>query len=165
MRETLPVIDMSPLFGRSDERGRDEVARRIETACRDTGFFYAVGHGVSDGTLRRLEEASRRFFALPVATKLKIGMSRGGKAWRGYFPVGGELTSGKPDLKEGIYLGTELPADHPRVKAGWPLHGANVWPEEVRLHGGDDARRACIDGRDRREPRSRGRLLFAHVHG
>jgi isopenicillin N synthase-like dioxygenase len=42
--------------------------------------------------------------------------------------VGGELTSGKPDLKEGLYLGTELPADHPKVKAGVPLHGANLFP-------------------------------------
>src|SRR5438876_583602 len=37
-----------------------------------------------------------------------LHMSRGGRAWRGYFPVGGELTSGKPDLKEGIYFGAEL---------------------------------------------------------
>ena len=28
-------------------------------------------------------------------------MERGGRAWRGYFPVGAELTSGQPDLKEG----------------------------------------------------------------
>ena len=40
-------------------------------------------------------------------------MARGGRAWRGWFPVGGELTSGVPDLKEGIYFGAELPADAP----------------------------------------------------
>ena len=43
-------------------------------------------------------------------------MERGGRAWRGYFPVGGELTSGLPDQKEGLYLGAELPADHPLRK-------------------------------------------------
>ncbi len=32
--------------------------------------------------------------------KMRIPMSRGGRAWRGFFPVGGELTSGKPDMKE-----------------------------------------------------------------
>jgi isopenicillin N synthase-like dioxygenase len=58
-------------------------------------------------------------------------MAKGGRAWRGFFPLGGELTSGRPDGKEGLYFGSELPADHPRVKAGWPLHGANLWPEEV----------------------------------
>jgi isopenicillin N synthase-like dioxygenase len=56
-------------------------------------------------------------------------MSRGGRAWRGYFPVGGELTSGRPDLKEGIYFGEELNADDARVRAGLPLHGSNLFPD------------------------------------
>jgi isopenicillin N synthase-like dioxygenase len=81
--------------------------------------------------VERLEDASRRFFALPPADKMEIEMARGGRAWRGYFPVGGELTSGKPDQKEGLYLGTDLPSDHERVRAGWPLHGANLWPARV----------------------------------
>ena len=50
-------------------------------------------------------------------------MARGGPAWRGYFPVGAELTSGQPDLKEGLYFGAELGDDDPRVRAGLPLHG------------------------------------------
>lgn len=127
---TLPVIDMAPLFDRH-AHGRAAVARAIEAACRDSGFFYAAGHGVGEDTLRALDEASRRFFALPMAEKMRIEMARGGTAWRGFFPVGGELTSGRPDRKEGLYFGTELPAGHPRVKAGWPLHGANLWPAQV----------------------------------
>ena len=55
-------------------------------------------------------------------------MSRGGRAWRGYFPVGRELTSGKPDRKEGLYFGAELSADDPAVRAGTPLHGPNLFP-------------------------------------
>jgi isopenicillin N synthase-like dioxygenase len=58
-------------------------------------------------------------------------MSLGGRAWRGYFPVGGELTSGNPDLKEGIYFGAELEDDHPLVKAGTPLHGPNLFPAGI----------------------------------
>jgi len=34
-------------------------------------------------------------------------------AWRGWFPVGGELTSGEPDRKEGVYFGAELGPDDP----------------------------------------------------
>src|SRR5690606_28011674 len=73
----------------------------------------------------------RTFFALPEATKMEIAMAKGGRAWRGFFPLGGELTSGRPDGKEGLYFGTELSAEHPRVKARWPLHGPNLWPAAV----------------------------------
>jgi isopenicillin N synthase-like dioxygenase len=56
-------------------------------------------------------------------------MPRAGVAWRGWFPVGGELTSGRPDRKEGIYFGEEHGADHPGVISGRPLHGSNLFPE------------------------------------
>lgn len=126
---SLPVIDIAPLL----EGGRrgDGVARAIERACRDTGFFYIAGHGVDADVVARLDRASRAFFALPPEEKMTIAMARGGRAWRGFFPVGGELTSGKPDLKEGVYFGTELDADDPRVRAGVPMHGGNLWPAAV----------------------------------
>ena len=57
----------------------------------------------------------------------------GGRAWRGYFPVGGELTSGRPDLKEGLYFGAELDDDHPLVRAGTPMHGRNLFPSRIPL--------------------------------
>ena len=125
----IPVIDVSALV--SGKEDRDEVAGRIGQACRDWGFFYIVGHGVDEHLQRRLEEVSRQFFAQDLETKLEIKMSLGGRAWRGYFPVGGELTSGKPDLKEGIYFGAELEDDHPLVIAGTPLHGPNLFPADI----------------------------------
>jgi isopenicillin N synthase-like dioxygenase len=70
--------------------------------------------------------AGRRFFALDAREKATIAMARGGRAWRGYFAVGDELTSGRPDRKEGLYFGAELDA---RVRA--PLHGANLFPAQV----------------------------------
>lgn len=131
MAGRLPVIDMAPLFRREDAAGRTAVAKEIEAACRASGFFYVTGHGVTEEILANLDTASRKFFDLPEDVKLRIPMSRGGRAWRGFFPLGGELTSGRPDGKEGLYFGTELPPDHPRVQGGWPLHGANLWPAEV----------------------------------
>jgi isopenicillin N synthase-like dioxygenase len=107
------------------------VARQVQAACRDYGFFYVTGHGVPAGLIAELAEASAEFFALPVSEKTRIAMERGGRAWRGYFPVGGELTSGVPDLKEGLYFGAELPGDDPRVLAGLPLHGRNLFPAQV----------------------------------
>jgi isopenicillin N synthase-like dioxygenase len=125
----VPLIDVAPLVARSGDRSR--VASAIARACRDSGFFYIVGHAVDEQVQRRLEEASRRFFAQDLATKMEIAMKLGGRAWRGYFPVGAELTSGKADVKEGIYFGAELGPEHPRVKDGTPLHGANLFPRRV----------------------------------
>ena len=125
---SLPVIDMSALFGR-DPAARLTVAAAIAAACEDDGFFYVVGHGVAPGVLQRLEAEARTFFDLPTAQKQTIAMAHGGVAWRGWFPLGGELTSGRPDNKEGLYLGEELGEADPRVAAGWPLHGANLWPD------------------------------------
>ena len=121
------MIDVAPL--RRGGGGRDEVVRRLDAACRGDGFFYVVGHGVDDALAERVDRLARRFFALPDDEKARIGMARGGRAWRGWFPLGGELTSGVPDRKEGLYFGAELGADHPRVAAGVPLHGANLFPE------------------------------------
>lgn len=124
--EQLPVIDVAPLVGGGDTRA---VAVQIGAACRDTGFFYVVGHGVDPALGARLEALSRAFFAQDLDTKMRIRMGHGGRAWRGYFPVGGELTSGVPDDKEGIYFGAELPDADPRVAAGTPLHGRNLFPD------------------------------------
>lgn len=51
-------------------------------------------------------------------------MSLSGKAWRGYFPVGEELTSGHPDAKEGIYFGEEATSASKIL-----MHGHNLYPE------------------------------------
>ena len=128
----VPVIDVGPL--RSVEARPDalaRVARAIDAACRDTGFFCVTGHGVDPALLASLEGAARRFFALPAADKSELAMARAGRAWRGWFPLGGELTSGRPDQKEGLYFGEELPPDDPRVQAGRPLHGPNLFPATV----------------------------------
>jgi isopenicillin N synthase-like dioxygenase len=34
-------------------------------------------------------------------------------------------------MKEGIYFGSDLDADHPLVKAGTPLHGPNLFPSNM----------------------------------
>ncbi|MFP2959052.1 2-oxoglutarate and iron-dependent oxygenase domain-containing protein [Myxococcus sp. 1LA] len=147
----LPVIDMASLFDTTRVTERARVAREIEQACRDSGFFYVTGHGVSADVLARLERESHRFFALPRAAKEAIAMAKGGVAWRGWFPLGGELTSGMPDRKEGLYLGTELGSEHPRVKAGWRCTAPTCGPGRCR----SCARRCSTTWTPARAPRMR----------
>ena len=109
----VPVIDVSALSEApwpmqspdAPTAAVADVARQIDSACREVGFFTIVGHGIDPGLLTGLEERCRRFFALPEAEKARISMSRGGRAWRGWFPLDRELTSGAPDHKEGVYFG------------------------------------------------------------
>ena len=129
----LPVIDVSPLLAATPDRAA--VAAQIGQACRAHGFFYVTGHGVDAASVRRLETLSHEFFALDEADKMQWRMALGGRAWRGYFRLGGELTSAKPDWKEGLYLGTELPDDHPTVVARTPVHGRNLFPDVDGLKG------------------------------
>lgn len=126
---SVPVIDIGALVHRS--AGEHEVARAVDHACRTSGFFYVVNHGVDAALEARLRALAAGFFAQPEETKMRIAMAGGGRAWRGYFPVGAELTSGKPDLKEGLYFGAELDDAHEEVRRGTPLHGKNLFPAEL----------------------------------
>ncbi len=128
-RDPLPLINVAALLDPTS--GTDElaeVAEAIDHACRSVGFFSIVGHGIPADLQRQLETASHSFFARPDAEKSEIAMIAAGAAWRGWFPLGGELTSGTPDRKEGIYFGSEHPVDHPRVAASVALHGRNQFP-------------------------------------
>src|SRR5688572_3070163 len=118
MKPQIPIVSLEAA----------DKASQLERACREFGFFYLVDHGVDEQLQQSLEAAATEFFAQDLSKKLEIEMAHGGKAWRGYFPVEGELTSGKPDLKEGIYFGAELDGNHPMVKSGTPLHGPNLFP-------------------------------------
>jgi len=109
---TLPIVDPTDA----------DASARIDAACRQVGFFAVP----LDEHLRPLRDEviaiAAEFFALPEAEKANVSMAVGGTAWRGWFPLGGELTSGVPDRKEGYYFGAQLPPD-PR-----PMHGPNIWP-------------------------------------
>jgi polar amino acid transport system ATP-binding protein len=127
----LPVIDLSSLS--DGPAARRKLAEDLDAACRRFGFFYLVGHGVPTDRVDSLMTSAREFFSSPLEDKRAIHMSKGGRAWRGYFQLGEELTSGRPDGKEGIYFGTELNESDPRVQAGTPLHGKNLFPSTPKL--------------------------------
>ena len=107
---TIPVIDVAHLLAEPDGGPRAaKVATAIDRACRDVGFFLITGYDavLPPALLSELESLARAFFAQGAREKEEIAMARAGPAWRGWFPLGGELTSGKRDGKEGIYFGTE----------------------------------------------------------
>jgi isopenicillin N synthase-like dioxygenase len=112
---SVPVIDIADV---------DE-SSAIDLACRESGFFAIRGDDDMSQHRLRVIAAAQRLFQLPDDAKQRVSLAVGGTAWRGWFPLEGELTSGVPDLKEGFYVGREQPP------SAVPLHGPNVWPVEV----------------------------------
>lgn len=122
---SIPIIDVSPLLDSKlgpDHPQVQTCAQQMHQALRETGFLYIKNHGILENLQNKIFDLAKNFFAEDQETKMQIAMPKAGLAWRGYFPVGGELTSGRPDQKEGIYFGTELPPSKE------PLHGPNQWP-------------------------------------
>ncbi|WP_353234311.1 2-oxoglutarate and iron-dependent oxygenase domain-containing protein [Diaphorobacter ruginosibacter] len=125
----LPVIDLSEL----DKSGsHDAFHARLARIARDTGFFYLEGHGIDVDRIREVERLTREVFKLSPGAKNAIAI-RNTPHFRGYTGVGGEITRLRPDLREQLDFGEELPAvassgpDHP---AWWALQGPNQWPDE-----------------------------------
>ena len=103
--EHIPLIDVRALVDpASSVPERRAVAGRLGEACRESGFFYVVGHGVDEGLQARLETLSRRFFALPVEEKLSIRMARGGPGVARLFPRRGRADLGPPGPEGGPLL-------------------------------------------------------------
>ena len=81
---------------------------------RETGFAVVSGHTVDQGVIDRNLEATKSFFALPDATKLKYDGREGG-GQRGYTAFGTENAKGNAhaDLKEFWHTGRALPEGSP----------------------------------------------------
>ena len=128
---SLPIIDMSDLWS-DDVAKKKRVGDEIREACLDKGFFYLRGHGVSPDVRAEALDVIREFFSLPLEEKLKVDKAQS-NCNRGYEKLRGQtLEPGAPaDIKEGYYIGLDLPKDDPRVASGKFNHGPNIWPENL----------------------------------
>eukprot|EP01133_Synstelium_polycarpum_P005273 gene5273-6111_t len=123
----------------NDEQGKINVAQQIRKECLLHGFFYIKGHGIDQKMFDRLESVTKRFFALPTDTKTLYRSPPGSKEWRGYFRLGDELTSLKPDQKEGLYYISDMDAKSvDRSTAARCAHETNPFPEDSVVDGMKD---------------------------
>lgn len=103
---------------------------RFRTALHEVGFLQLTHFGAAPGQLRELTEATRRFFALPLADRVALD-NRASPHFRGYTRLGHEITAGRPDAREQLDFGPERPA-LPRSAWDAPfrlLQGPNQWPD------------------------------------
>ncbi len=69
--DSIPIIDFAAMAG-NDFAAKARVAAEIRQACISVGFFYITNHGIEEATIEALFEQARRFFALPIESKLKL---------------------------------------------------------------------------------------------
>ena len=105
------------------------VATEIDRACREIGFFGIIGHGVDPTPAGRPRTCGARVLRARRSREGRDRDATGGRAWRGWFPVGGELTSGAPDQQGGHLLRRRARCrPRPGAAPATPLHGANLFP-------------------------------------
>jgi len=124
---SLPIIDLAVLQGAPD--ARRQMLARLGKAAREVGFFYLVGHGLSESAQRETLALAARFFALPAQEKLAVQMVHS-PHFRGYNQVGAELTRARPDLREQFdIMNEEAALDAATLTQPWQrLTGPNQWP-------------------------------------
>lgn len=124
----IPNVDMTGLYS-TDPASRLEVARAIEQAARNVGFFTVTGHGVPQALFDDLLACAKAFFVQPLERKMGCYIGRS-MNHRGYVPEGEEVFSGaSKDRKEAFDLALDLAADDPRCGPERPLLGPNQWPD------------------------------------
>ena len=125
MTITVPTVDLGD--------DPDVVARRIDAACRDVGFFQIVGHGIDANVADAAWRAAHDFFALPLDEKMAVAIPDGDAYGYGPFKVErlaaslGDVTP--PDLKETFSVGPFEPslADLADPAAAF-VYSPNRWP-------------------------------------
>src|SRR5580704_1229961 len=145
----LPTIDLAP-FRDGSAADRRDVARQVDEACTEIGFFLIAGHGVPQQLILDTRQAAIDFFALPAEEKMKVQRPPA-KISRGYNWVGdrslaysmGEVAP--PDIQEAFAFGPDDTADLAAKvdKASAQMYAPNIWPE--RPH---DFRQVMLTYRD-----------------
>jgi isopenicillin N synthase-like dioxygenase len=102
--EGIPVVDLT---------NADDAVDAIGNACREWGFFQAVGHGVDPLLIARLQHQMREFFEQPLAAKQAI-LRSAENPW-GFYDR--ELTRHTPDWKQIYDVG---PASGDAIVPQWP---------------------------------------------
>lgn len=126
---TVPVIDIAPLFRAHDERAETTVAK-IREACLEWGFFQILSHRIPNTLINRIWRQTKAFFALPLNIKESVRRSKDNP--RGYYNR--ELTKNTRDMKEVFDFGHK---PYPQLSNVDPANltrdGYNQWPDITLL--------------------------------
>lgn len=142
MRFHVPLVDISPYVRDGSATERAELAREVDTACREVGFMQVVGHGIPASVIEGLTDAMDAFFALDLDAKKAYRTPAAVN--RGYSPpkseslslsLGVEPANRMNDFFEAFNVGAGA-ADYPHVAdLPQPDYADNVWPDVDGFEG------------------------------
>ncbi|KAF2151291.1 Clavaminate synthase-like protein [Myriangium duriaei CBS 260.36] len=130
--ESIPTVDIGPFLNHASPQAVADVVEAMRHACSTYGFFYLVGHGVSEEDRQTALDCAKLFFTLSKEEKMEVAISKCmGKSFRGYEPPGIQVHQEGllPDIKECFIIGAEIPEDDP--EAGTFSTGPNLWPKAL----------------------------------
>ncbi|MDE4175345.1 2-oxoglutarate and iron-dependent oxygenase domain-containing protein [Phaeobacter sp. PT47_59] len=122
----VPILDWGEFL-----QSPESFAAKLGRTCRDHGFFVIENHPVAAELIAQMFQQADAFFALPDAQKRPLAISNNPHN-RGWAAMGTESldeTSGQIDQKQAFNVGFDLAPDDPRVLAGEPFRGVNIWPD------------------------------------
>ncbi|TFY58082.1 hypothetical protein EVJ58_g6639 [Rhodofomes roseus] len=134
----IPIVNFAPFL---DGSNKQAVADAMIQSFKNTGFVYLVNHSLPKDKVNEMFAWSKKFFALPIQTKMLAPHPSSGMYPRGYSPPGKEKASQHvydeneleklrvqaPDVKESFEVGRE---DDPM---------ANIWLPDGVLPGFKEA--------------------------
>ena len=130
----IPVLDLGSWSARAPG-ARDRLAADLRSACRETGFFFLVNHGIDEGLIDRAFDETAAFHALPEEAKAAYRINEhniGYMASRTSMQRSSTIRRAtRPNLVASYFMKRERQACDPAVVAGLPLRGMNQWPDEL----------------------------------
>ncbi|KAL1637204.1 hypothetical protein SLS56_000863 [Neofusicoccum ribis] len=140
-----PLLDFSAFYD-SDPAKKQELVSQVRDCCLHNGFFQITNHPVPLELQERVMAWNKKFFDLPLEEKKKVGKelntwNRGYELLRSQILEEGTL----PELKEGFYVGDEIPVTHPYFINKKLNSGPNQWPSSGTVHDVEDFKRTCLD--------------------
>ncbi|KAI9666203.1 MAG: hypothetical protein M1821_004138 [Bathelium mastoideum] len=134
--DSVPVINFGS-FLNGEEDQKQAVSAQIKDAFQNIGFVCLTNHGVPQNKLQECFQWSKRFFDLPVETKMLAPHPPGGSHHRGYSGIGQEKVSQQIFDRDAIHELRKVPDMKESFESGNVEDDLqpNIWPPENKLPG------------------------------
>ncbi|KAF2731263.1 Clavaminate synthase-like protein [Polyplosphaeria fusca] len=132
--EAPPILDFSAFYS-NDASAKQKLVDDVRNCCLHNGFFQITGHKVPFQLQQDIMTWNKKFFALSLEDKMTVNKDTTNTWNRGYELLRSQiLEEGTlPELKEGFYIGDEIPPTHPYHVQKKLNSGPNMWPSPTIL--------------------------------